>query len=127
MAAKRIEAWLVALIAAHTFAVGAALLCFPAWALTFGGWEHVPPLFFPRQAGVFHFVLGLGYLYEYFRHGSVALLLTAKILAVVFLLGASVVAAMPWFVPFAGFADGAMGLAVLLARWQVNLEPSDRA
>lgn len=114
--AGRAERWLVVLIAVHTFAIGIALLAAPGWALRFGGWATVPPPFFPRQAGVFHLVLGTGYLLEYVRHRGVALLLTAKALATVFLVAATLLGDAPWFVGCAGAADGMMGLAVLLTR-----------
>jgi hypothetical protein len=116
--ARKLEWWLVLLIALHTYGIGAALLGLPEWALQFGGWETIPPLFFPRQAGVFHLVLGTGYLVEYLRLRSVSLLLTAKACGAVFLLAATLLATVPWFVTFAGVADGLMGIAVLvMSRW----------
>lgn len=115
------ERWLIVLIALHTFAIGIALLAVPAWALRFGGWAAVPPLFFPRQAGVFHLVVGTGYLVEYARHRTVVLLLTAKALATIFLTAAALSGGVPWFVGFAGVADGLMGLAVLVTRRLVRL------
>ncbi|HVN75982.1 MAG TPA: hypothetical protein VMT19_06670 [Thermoanaerobaculaceae bacterium] len=118
--ARRLEWWLVTLIAAHTYAVGVALLAVPGWALRFGGWEAIPPLFFPRQAGVFHLVLGTGYLAEFRRSRGVVLLLTAKACATVFLLGATLLSSVPWFVTFAGVADGLMGASVLAARAVVS-------
>lgn len=108
------EWWLVLLISLHTFVVGMALFLVPDWALHFGGWEMVPAPFFPRQAGVFHFVLGIGYLGEYRRNGSVSLLVAAKTFAVVFLLGATFLDHVPWFVTFAGIGDGLMGLAAFV-------------
>ena len=118
--ARWLERWLVVLIAAHTFAIGVALLAVPGWALRFGGWDVIPPLFFPRQAGVFHLVVGTGYLVEFSRSRGVVLLLTAKACAAVFLVGASVLATVPWFVTFAGVADGLMGASVLAARALVS-------
>ena len=41
------------LIALHTYGIGVGLLVVPEWALRFGGWETIPPLFFPRQAACF--------------------------------------------------------------------------
>jgi hypothetical protein len=117
---RKAERWLVVLIALHTYGIGVGLLVVPELALRFGGWEMIPPLFFPRQAGVFHLVLGTGYLAEYFRLRSVSLLLMAKACAFVFLLGATFVAAVPWFVTFAGIADGLMGLAALAAHLAVS-------
>jgi hypothetical protein len=117
---RNLERWLVVLIALHTYGIGFGLLVVPEWALRFGGWQTIPPLFFPRQAGVFHLVLGSGYLFEYGRLRSVWLLLTAKACAFVFLVGATVVAAVPWFVTFAGVVDGLMGLAALAAHLAVS-------
>ncbi len=111
-----IERWLVILIALHSFIVGLALMVAPQWAPTFGGWPHVEPLFFIRQAGIFHFVLATGYLVEHYRRRDVTLLLMAKGAAVIFLLGYWVATPVPWIVPFSGFADGLMGAAVLVVR-----------
>jgi len=117
---RKVEWWLVVLIALHTYAIGVALLVLPEWSLRFGGWETIPPLFFPCQAGVFHLVLGTGYLAEYFRLRSVSLLLMAKACGAIFLLAATLLATVPWFVTFAGVVDGLMGLTVLVAHLEVN-------
>ena len=114
-ATRRLDwAWLervyVILVALHTFAVGAGLFFVPAWALGIGGWREIPPLFFPRQAGIFHFILGIAYLEEHRRFGGVSLLVMAKTFAVVFLLGATVLADVPWFVTAAGVGDGLMAV-----------------
>ncbi len=116
---KKLDRWLVVLISFHTFAVGAGLLLVPEWALSFGGWESIPAPFFPRQAGIFHFILGIGYLAEHRRLGTVSLLVTAKTFAVVFLLGTAIFGGAPWFVPFAGVVDGAMALVALLVNRHV--------
>ena len=117
---RRLEWWLVVLIALHTYGIGVGLLVMPEWSLRLGGWQTIPPLFFPRQAGVFHLVLGTGYLVEYLRLRSVSLLLTAKACGSVFLLAATVLATVPWFVTFAGVVDGLMGLAVLVMRLEIS-------
>jgi len=117
---RKLEWWLVVLIALHTYGIGVALLALPEWSLRIGGWETIPPLFFPRQAGVFHLVLGTGYLFEYLRLRSVSLLLVAKACAFVFLIGATLVATVPWFVTFAGVVDGLMGLTVLVAHLELD-------
>jgi hypothetical protein len=117
---RKLEWWLVVLIALHTYGIGVTLLALPEWSLRFGGWETIPPLFFPRQAGVFHLVLGTGYLAEYFRLRSVWLLLMAKACGSVFLLAATLLATVPWFVTFAGVVDGLMGLTVLVVHLRVN-------
>jgi len=64
--------------------------------------------------------LGTGYLFEYLRLRSVSLLLVAKACAFVFLIGATLVATVPWFVTFAGVVDGLMGLTVLVAHLELD-------
>jgi hypothetical protein len=113
------ERVLVILVVLHTLAVGLALMAVPEWALRFGGWERVSPLFFPCQAGVFHLVLALGYLLEYCRHGSVTFLVGAKTIAFVFLITAALIGGVPWIVPFSGVTDGLMGLVVWLVHARV--------
>jgi len=117
---RKLERWLVLLISLHTFAVGAGLFFVPTWALSFGGWETIPPPFFPRQAGIFHFILGMGYLVELRKLGTVSLLVTAKTFAVFFLLGTAVFGGAPWFIPFAGVIDGLMALAALVMHRKVE-------
>ena len=114
MTIKKLERVLVILVVLHTLAVGLALMVVPQWALRFGGWEQVSPLFFPCQAGVFHLVLALGYGLEYTRHDSVTFLVGAKIIAFVFLITATIIGGVPWIVPFSGVTDGLMGLVVWL-------------
>lgn len=106
--------WLVLLISAHSLAVGAILMVVPQWAVRFAGWGGVDPVFFARQAGIFHVVLVSGYLIEYFRYRGVLLLLTAKSIALVFLVGLSLLEPTAWAVPLSGVADGVMGAAVWL-------------
>jgi len=108
-----VEKWLVVLIAIHSYAVGVFLLFATEWGTTFGGWSDVQPLFFARQAGVFHFLIATAYLIEYFRYRGVILLVTAKLTAVVFLLAMMLVESAPWAVGLSAAGDGLMGLAVL--------------
>jgi hypothetical protein len=86
--------------------VGIALAAFPDWSTALAGFGPVRPVFFARQAGVFHLVLAE------LRRGSVTLLVTAKAVAAVFLLGSALTGPSAWAVPFSGAADGVMGLAV---------------
>ena len=111
----RAEKWLVVLIAIHSYAVGFFLLFFTRWGADFGGWGEVAPLFFARQAGVFHFVVATGYLNEYFRYRGVSLLLTTKIIAVLFLVSMMMMAEpAPWTIALSALADGAMALVAYL-------------
>jgi hypothetical protein len=115
-----VERSLVLLITAHTLGVGSMLLFAPAWSCqVFGGWTALGPLFFPRQSGIFHFILAFGYLHEYFRHRGVTIMVAAKALALGFLLACAALDAVPWVVPFSGITDGLMGLTILLLHRRV--------
>ena len=109
-----IEGPLVYVIALHTSIVGLMLLAFPEWSVRFAGWPGADPYFFPRQAGIFHFVVVVGYLGEWRRHRGVSLMVATKAIAFAFLLGAWLEGESAWSVPFSGVADGLMGLAVAL-------------
>jgi hypothetical protein len=111
---QRIEHWLIVLIAIHSYAVGFFLLFFTRWGADFGGWGEITPLFFARQAGIFHFVVATGYLIEYFRYRGVALLLTTKALAVIFLGAMWLIDGGPWSVPLSLVGDALMGLVVFV-------------
>lgn len=117
---SRIERLLIVLIALHTFGVGLALIFFTRAGAALGGWAQVEPLFFARQAGVFHLLLGTAYLIDYVRHRSVLLLLIAKTTAVVFLATITLLDHAPWVAPLSCLADGLMGLAVLIVRRRVG-------
>jgi hypothetical protein len=103
----RLETLAVVLVALHSYAVGAMLLFLTDWSLRFAGWSDPGNLFFPRQSGVFHFVVATAYLLEYFRERSITILVAAKAIAVVFLLVLNPWRA-AWSIPFSGVADGAM-------------------
>ena len=111
---RGIETWLIVLIAAHSAAVGCFLLFATRWGAAFGGWGEVEPVFFARQAGVFHIVAAIGYLLEYFRYRGIGLLMTAKSVAVIFLVGSMLIEPQPWVVPLSALGDGAMALAAWL-------------
>ena len=117
---KAHERILIILIALHSVIVGVMLLVFPEWAVRFAGWSGADPIFFIRQAGVFHFVLAAGYLVEYSRTQTITLLLIAKTTAFVFLVGGSLLADTPWSVWFSGLADGAMALVAFLVHRAVK-------
>ncbi len=109
-----LEGPLVYLIALHSVLVGGMLLIAPEWAVPFAGWKGATPMFFPRQAGIFHFVVVLGYLGEWRATRTVRLMVATKAIAFAFLMGAWLDGESAWSVPFSGLADGAMGLAVAL-------------
>ena len=104
----------VVLVVAHSLLVGALLIFFTGWTLEFAGFGSSVDYFFPRQSGVFHIVIAIGYAVEYRRSHGITLLLLAKFSAVVFLLLLSSWN-VAWSVPFSGIADGLMlvGMAFL--------------
>lgn len=110
---RRLETIALAAVALHSYAVGAMLLFAPAWTLRFAGWGEVDTLFFPRQSGAFHFVVATAYLWEYFRHRGVGLLLMTKAVAVVFLLVLNPWRT-AWSIPFSGVLDGLMLVGMLV-------------
>jgi hypothetical protein len=107
--------WLVAL---HSYAVGLGLLLAPDLAVTIGGFPEQKTLFFMHQGGVFHIVVATGYLLEYRRARTVALMIFAKSVATVFLgLSWLLMPGAPWLVGFSALTDGAMGaIACWLSR-----------
>src|SRR5512140_781079 len=112
VSAARLERLVVHLVALHSVAVGLGLIFLTRWGAAFGGWPAVSPLFFARQAGIFHFVVVAGYLLEYHRTGGVTFLLTTKAIAVAFLLAMTAVDGGPWLVPASAAGDAAMGAVV---------------
>jgi len=114
------ERILIFLISLHSFIVGMMLLFAADWAVRFAGWAGADPIFFIWQAGAFHFVLATGYLVEYSRTRTISLLLIAKTIAFVFLVGGSLLIETPWSVWFSGFADGAMALTAYLVHRAVK-------
>ena len=114
------ERILICLISLHSIIVGLMLLFAADWAVRFAGWAGADPIFFIWQAGAFHFVLATGYLVEYSRSQTITLLLIAKSIAFVFLIGGSLLVQTPWSVWFSGFADGAMALTAFLVHRAVK-------
>ena len=115
-ALEKLERALVVLIAVHSVVVGLFLTFATDWGARFGGFPSPVPLFFPRQAGAFHFVVAAIYLVEYFHYRGVGLLVLTKSLAVVFLFLTAATDDVPWLVPLSGVGDGLMAVAVVLLR-----------
>jgi len=116
------ERLLVYLIALHSFIVGAMFLSAPQWTIRFAGWQGIDPVFFAFQAGIFHVVLATAYLIEYGRYRGIAILVTAKVIAFVFLTAVTIFTAIPWAVWTSGILDGLMALVA----WWVHREVTSR-
>jgi hypothetical protein len=115
-----LEKALVILVALHSMAIGVGALVATEWGLRFSGFSGASPLFFPRQVGVFHIVVACAYLIEYFRYRGVAVLVTAKVIAVLFLVMMMVVDRLPWVVPISALGDGLLLAAVLAIHLRVR-------
>ena len=113
---EKLERALVVLIAVHSVVVGLFLTFATDWGARFGGFPSPVPLFFPRQAGAFHFVVAAIYLVEYFHYRGVGLLVMTKSMAVAFLFLTAVLDDVPWLVPLSGLGDGLMAVAVVALR-----------
>lgn len=109
----RLERAFVAAVVLHSAGIGLALLFFTAPGLALGGYADVRPLFFPRQAGAFHLVVAAAYAIEYLRYRGLLVMITAKAIAVLFLVGILATGTQPWVVPVSAAGDAGMGLVAL--------------
>ena len=123
----RIEDGLILLIAVHSVMVGIFLLFLTRWGVEFGGWQELSPTFFARQAGVFHIVVAVGYLLEYFRYREVTFLLVTKIIAVLFLVSMMLVEQVVWALPWSALGDGLMVPLVYLVHRRAGAARADGA
>jgi len=114
------ERILIILVSIHSYAIGVAFFAVPDLIVRFGGWDRLDPVFFAHQAGAFHVALASAYLIEYFRYRGISVMLAAKGVALVFLLLEAAFGSVPWAVPFAGLADGAMAAVVWWVHRKVN-------
>jgi len=114
------EKLLISLIALHSIIVGCMFLMAPDWTMTFAGWQSINPAFFAYQAGIFHVVLAVAYILEYRRYRGVSIVITAKSIAFVFLITATIIDPIPWAVWTSGILDGAMALIVWWVHRQVQ-------
>ena len=115
------ERLLIGLIALHSAMVGVMFLLLPQWTMQFAGWQGIEPVFFAYQAGIFHVVLACAYLLEYLQYRGVSILVTAKVIAFIFLTTAAIVDPIPWAVWTSGILDGAMAVVV----WWVHRSVAD--
>lgn len=106
------ETLLIVLVAVHSLIIGASFFLIPNLLIRFGGWTVIEPLFFAHQAGAFHVALATAYLVEYFKYRGVTVIISAKSIALIFLLLEAVLEPVPWAVPLSGVADGAMAAVV---------------
>lgn len=118
------ERLLVSLVALHSCIVGTMFISAPDWTMKFAGWQSISPAFFAYQAGIFHIVLAVAYLLEYHRYRGVSILMSAKTIAFVFLITATIIDPIPWAVWTSGILDGLMAVAVWWVHRQVGSHQS---
>lgn len=106
------ERLLIGLIALHSTMVGTMFLLLPQWTMRFAGWQGIDPIFFAYQAGVFHMVLAAAYLLEFRQYRGVSIVITAKVIAFVFLITATLIDPIPWAVWTSGILDGLIAVVV---------------
>lgn len=108
----------MALVSLHSLLLGLALYFFTAPVLRAFGFLAGPSLFYPRQSGVFLFILGIAYLLpavDLRRFRAFAwFALVSKLCAVLFLYGEVLVFHASLIVLLAGIGDTLMGLVILL-------------
>ena len=113
---EALERALVLLIALHSVVVGLFLTFATDWGARFGGFPSPVPLFFPRQAGAFHFVVAASTSWSTFGTGECSSSVMTKSIAVVFLGLTTLLDHVPWLVPLSGLGDLLMAGAVVLLR-----------
>ena len=110
--------YLLWLFILHTTGVALSLIFLPTEYLTYFGFEDYQGNFFKVQAGVFHLVMGLGYLLTLHNYKQTPVLIffcvLAKSMALVFLVFYYFLIESNWIVLASGFGDGAMGLILLI-------------
>ncbi len=101
------------LVALHSVAIGVALTVFPGWSLALGGFDPAAPLFFVRQGGAFHLVLGIAYLAQHLATGRLTLVILAKSCGTVFLLASLAGGGTSWAIPAAAAGDALMAAVAI--------------
>ena len=112
---KRLLPIIVVLVACHSILIGVLLITHGAGLFDYFGWKPAGNRFFFHQVGVFHVVLAVIYVGEYFRYRRVNSIILAKFAALVFLMIEYI-----WLTPqtpilLAGLGDGAIGAVVALS------------
>ncbi|MBI3091525.1 MAG: hypothetical protein HYY96_12740 [Candidatus Tectomicrobia bacterium] len=114
------------LVSLHSLVLGLLLYFFTAPVLQAFGFQQGPSLFYPRQSGVFLFILGIAYLLpavDLRRFRAFAwFTVVSKLCAVLFLYGEVLVFRASRIVLLAGIGDTLMGLVILLLCLQTRGE-----
>jgi hypothetical protein len=106
--------WLLAAVALHSIALGAAMLAAPFELMGLFGWEVGGSRFFPAQSGLFLLILGTIYAGAIGNRALVWTVVLSKAMAFVFLIGETLAGHCPPVVYLTAALDGAMGVVVFL-------------
>ena len=110
----RIFLWLVAI---HSFCVGLGLMLIPLEYYDFFGFGSYQGNFFKIQAGIFHLVLVIAYVFAALDpvnyRAMILFSILAKFIATIFLICYSIFGEMMWMVMISGITDFLMGLILL--------------
>ncbi|MBL7219652.1 MAG: hypothetical protein ISS69_06040 [Phycisphaerae bacterium] len=85
MTAQTFRRIIVAIVALHSVALGAAMLFAPTWTLRTFGWPYDGPTFFPAQSGILLLLLGVSYVGGIYHLPFAVFLIVSKACAVAFL------------------------------------------
>ena len=101
----------------HSAAVGIGLILLPASAFAYFGFHPYTERFFPIQGGVFHIVMAIAYGLAARSHGKhhalIAFIISAKLLATVFLITYYIFVDRVWMLLLSSAGDGTLGLFIL--------------
>jgi len=115
MTAKTFRRITVAIVALHSFALGAAMLFAPTWTLRTFGWPYDGPTFFPSQSGILLLLLGLSYVGGIYHLPFVVFLIVSKACAVAFLVTQYFTNEEQGLILESAAGDAIMGLTVAVA------------
>ncbi len=117
----KIFLWLVAI---HSFCVGLGLILIPLEYYDLFGFGNYQGNFFKIQAGIFHLVLVIAYVFAALDPVKYRVMILfsilAKFIATFFLIGYSLFGEMVWMVLVSGIADFLMGLILLTFYLKMN-------
>lgn len=115
MNARRIEVFVISMVALHSLVLGMAMLVAPIRTLGLAGWQYDGSAFFPAQSGLFLLLLGGAYLAGVRFRPFAWFLVVSKGTAVLFLVAEVFLLQDRPILLLAALLDALMGTAVAIA------------
>ena len=107
------------LIAAHSIAMGLALIIQPDILMEWSGFRSEYEHFFPAQGGVFHLLMAVAYIMGAINskkyHYLIVFSIIVKAVATTFLIVYCITVEFKWTILIFGFVDGVMGAMIFIA------------